>query len=59
MVLGLCGLKNLRIKRKANGFKKERSERSNPLETPSFSLMSNDLGGYKTKFRWPQAHASG
>ncbi len=39
MVLGLCGLKNLRRRKKASEFKKYRSKRSDLLETSSFSLM--------------------
>jgi hypothetical protein len=39
VVLGLCGMKTLRRIRKASGFKRERSERSDPLETSSLSLM--------------------
>ncbi len=39
VVLGLCGLKSLRIKKKVNGFKIKRSEQFDPLETSSLCLM--------------------
>jgi hypothetical protein len=35
----LWGLKDLRRKKKANGLKKKRLDRSDPLETSSLSLM--------------------
>jgi hypothetical protein len=39
VVLGSCGLKILKRRRKASEFKRERLERSDPLETLSLSLM--------------------
>ncbi len=39
VVLALCGLKTLRRWKKANGLKKERLKRLDPLETSSLSLM--------------------
>jgi hypothetical protein len=39
VVLGSCGLKNLKRRRKASGLKREKLERFDPLETSSFSLM--------------------
>jgi hypothetical protein len=43
VVLGSCGLKNLRRRKKASGFKRESSERFNPLETSSLSLMKKAM----------------
>jgi hypothetical protein len=39
VVMGLCGLKKLKRRRKACGLKRERSEQFDPLETSSLSLM--------------------
>jgi len=38
VVLGLCGVKILRRWKKVSGLKRERLERSDPLETSSLSL---------------------
>jgi hypothetical protein len=43
VVLGLCGLKNLRRRRKACGLKRERSKQFDPLETSSLSLMKKAI----------------
>jgi len=43
MVLGLCGLKNLRRKRKASGLKRERSKQFDPLKTSSLFLMKKEM----------------
>jgi hypothetical protein len=48
VVLGLCGLKILRRRKKANGLKIKRSKRSDPLETSSLSLMKN------SRFVWSE-----
>ncbi len=39
VVLGSCGLKTFRRRKKASGLKRERLERFDPLETSSLSLM--------------------
>jgi hypothetical protein len=41
--MGLCGLKTLRRRRKANGLKREISKRFDPLETSSLSLMKKAM----------------
>jgi hypothetical protein len=43
VVIGSCGLKNLRKRRKVSGFKRERLEGFNPLETSSLSLMKKAM----------------
>jgi hypothetical protein len=43
VVLGLCGLKTLRRRKKASGLKSERSEQFDPLETSSLSLMKKAM----------------
>ncbi len=60
VVLGLCGLKTLRRRKKASGLKRERSKRSDPLETlkPLSDEEGSVLNGYWTKLNWPLAHAS-
>ncbi len=40
MVLGSCGSEDFENK-EASGFKRVKSERSNPLETSSLSMMEN------------------
>jgi hypothetical protein len=49
VVLGLCGLKISGRWKKANGLKREKSERSNPLETSSFSLMKKAISYVLTR----------
>ncbi len=39
VVLGLCGFEDFEKKKEANGLKRERLERSNPLQTSSLSMM--------------------
>jgi hypothetical protein len=39
VVMGLCGLKFLKRRKKASGFKRERSKWSNPLKSSSLSFM--------------------
>jgi len=55
VVLSSCGSKDFEKKKEANGLKKARSKRFNPLETSSLSLMKKvvsyvvirqDLGGF-------------
>jgi hypothetical protein len=55
MVLGLCGFEDFEKKKEASGLMRERSERFDPLETSSLSLMKKamfyvvtgqDLGGF-------------
>jgi hypothetical protein len=43
VVLGSCGLKNLRKKRKADGIKREKSEQFDLLETSSFFFMKKSM----------------
>jgi hypothetical protein len=54
VVLSLCGSEDFEKKKEASGLKREISERPDPLETSSFSLMKKamsyvvtrqDLGG--------------
>jgi hypothetical protein len=42
-LLGLCGLKTLRRRKKASGLKRERSEGFDPLESSSLSLMKKTM----------------
>jgi hypothetical protein len=50
VVLGSCGLKILRRRKKTNGAKeRERSERSNPLETSSLFLMKKAMSYVVTR----------
>jgi hypothetical protein len=43
VIMGSCGLKTLRRRKKANGLKRERSEWFDPLETSSLSLMKKAI----------------
>ncbi len=43
MVLGSCALNNLKRRRKADGLKRKRLERFDPLETSSLYLMKKAM----------------
>jgi hypothetical protein len=49
VVLGSCGLKNLRRRKKVNGLKREKSDQFDPLEASSFSLMKKSISYVVTR----------